>query len=267
MRKACMEEGGGKAPCIQFPGQILALLSAAAVDDARTLLSLQHTAQTLDAVVGMKHLIGQVLSVETHAELVLLTKAEYALDILCHLGSGCGGKCEHRRSRHQLPELGYLQIGGAEIMPPLTDAMSLIHRDEADLHMLQFGRKEFGGKALGRHIEEAVKAEHTVVQHGEQFLMGESGMQSSSTYVPLAQVGHLVLHQCHQRRNHYAHAFHRQCRHLEGDTLAAASGHEPKGIAPGTYTFNNLTLDATELGVAPVLAEYFGIAVLTRHPT
>ena len=152
-------------------------------------------------------------------------------------------------------------------MPPLTDAMSLIHRDETHLHMLQFGRKEFGGEALGRHIEEAVKAEHTVVQHGEQFLMGESGVQSSSTYVPLAQVGHLVLHKCHQRCDHYAYPLHSQGRHLEGDTLAAASGHEPKGIAPGTYTFNNLTLDATELSVAPVLVENFGVAVLTRHPT
>ena len=72
-------------------------------------------------------------------------------------------------------------------------------------------------------------------------------------YAFFSQVLHLILHQGNEWCDDDAHALHRQCRHLEGDALAATRRHQPERVVPGHDGFNNLLLYAAEAVVAPVL--------------
>src|SRR5688572_7674275 len=65
-------------------------------------------------------------------------------------------KADGREDRPQPPELTVL---GTEIMPPLADAMRLVHGNEADLAAREHrdeGIRPFAGQALRRHVDETV---------------------------------------------------------------------------------------------------------------
>ena len=71
----------------------------------------------------------------------------------------------------------------------------------------------------------------------------------------------LVFHQGYERRDDYARAIRRESRHLKRDALASTRRHKAKGIPARTNTLDNLTLDAAEIIITPVLAENVAIDV------
>lgn len=76
----------------------------------------------------------------------------------------------------------------------------------------------------------------------------------------------LVFHQGYERRDDYARAIRRESRHLKRDALASTRRHKAKGIPARTNTLDNLTLDAAEIIITPVLAENVAIDVFFSVP-
>ena len=77
-------------------------------------------------------------------------------------------------------------------------------------------------------------------------------------------MGYLVLHQCYKRGHHNTYTATKQCRHLKGYALATAGRHKAKCVVTVVDTLDNVTLDATEIFVAPILAQNFLVFVHWR---
>ncbi len=108
--------------------------------------------------------------------------------------------------------------------------MGFIDGDETDLHMAQLRLEEFGGKALGRDIEQFHIAENAVFEGDDDFLVRQTGIDGCSLDASAEEVVHLVFHQGDKGRDDDADAFLRQGRHLEGDALATTRGHQTQCV-------------------------------------
>ena len=93
--------------------------------------------QLFALVGGVAHHVGKVLPLETHAEdvEVCIPLRQFLLYILYDGWGGGGREGKHGGMGHQLAYLGYLQVGRAEVVAPLRDAVGFIDRDEADAHV------------------------------------------------------------------------------------------------------------------------------------
>ena len=94
--------------------------------------------ELLQFVGGISDDIGQVFSRETHAEDILFPKSKLMLDVLHHLGSGCGCQSKNGDVGLDLPYVGNMKVRGAEIVPPLADAVGFINGDETHPHVAEF---------------------------------------------------------------------------------------------------------------------------------
>ena len=61
-----------------------------------------------------------------------IAQAEEADDVLAHMGRRRGGERHDRRRAERAQALAELQVGGAEVVAPLGDAVRLVDRGEAD---------------------------------------------------------------------------------------------------------------------------------------
>ena len=129
--------------------------------------------------------------------------------------------------------------------------MRLVHRDETHFHISEFEAEELGVDAFGRKVEELVLAEDDVVEFSVDLLSRKSRVNGRGADVSAAEVLHLVFHERNERRDDQARALHHECRHLEGDALAAAGGHEAEGVVAGEEAVDDLALDAAKIVVAP----------------
>ena len=70
---------------------------------------------------------------------------------------------------------------------------------------------------------------------------------------PLAQMVHLVFHQCYQGSDDNTYPLHSESRYLKGDGLATTRRHQSQCVMSGTDGLDDLPLNTTEVIVAPVL--------------
>ena len=180
-------------------------------------------------------------------------ETQFCLDILDDLRRGGGGERQHGHTRQLLADTGYLKVGGAEVVAPLGDAVGLVDGDETHVHVTQFRLEKFGSQALRRDIQDLDVAEDTVLQGDDDFLAGEAGVDGGGTDAQTAEIVYLVLHQGNERGDDDARAFLSQCRHLEGDGLAATRGHQSQCIMATGDGLDDLLLNAAEVIIAPVL--------------
>ena len=199
------------------------------------------------------HHVGEVGPGEAHLDDIGLAKTQLLLNVVHHLRRGGGREGQHRDIGLEAAQVGYAKIGRPEVVAPLRDAMGLIHRDEAHVDAVELVLEERGGKPLGRHIEQFGVAEDAVVERLHDLALRHSAIHSCGDDAPLAQMGHLVLHQGDEGRDDDAHALLGQGRHLEGDALAATRGHEAERVAPGTNALDDLALDAAEVWIMPIV--------------
>ena len=240
-------------------GQFACGLPAARIDDGRSAGLSENVEQLRLLVHGAAHDIRKVRACKTHLIYVGRAKLELALDVLHHGGSGRGGQCEDGNLGQQLPYLRYLQVGRAEVVAPLADAVGLVHSDEAHPHVAQFGQEEFGAESFGRDVEQLHAPEDGVLQRLDDVGPLHSRVDSCRPDASPAQMVHLVLHQRDQGRDDQAHTLHRQRRHLEGDRLSSPRRHQSQGVLSSPYALDDLALDASEVRVAPVLTQYGAI--------
>lgn len=102
---------------------------------ALPVVSLENVDGTSRLVIGVAHDIGQIAAVEAHAVHILLLKQQPLLYVINHLWRSGGGEGQHWRFGFDLTKVSNVQIGGAEVIAPLTDAVGFVNGDEAHLQI------------------------------------------------------------------------------------------------------------------------------------
>lgn len=140
--------------------------------------------------------VSQVRTFEAHPEHILLAEMQLLLNVGDHLGRCRCSQREDRHVRQQFAELMYLQVSRTEVISPLRDAVRLVHRDKADVHLPEFGLEQLCPQSFRGDVEELVVAEDAILQRDDNFVTSHAGIDGSSLDAPFAQVAYLVLHQC-----------------------------------------------------------------------
>ena len=164
--------GGRQGGFVDIIRDFLGTLAAAHIDDGAAFLSLQYAEHFSQLVLRTAHDVGQVLALERHAEDVECrgtryggrgTRGQLLTNIVHHFrrSGGCEGKDGHGL---YLADGCYVEVGRAEVVAPLADAMGFIDGDEADVHVAQFGDEEVALQSFGRHVEQLGVAEDAVFE-------------------------------------------------------------------------------------------------------
>ena len=249
----------GDAGGVQRRLERLGLGAGGAVDDARLPAAGGGEVHDLPArpVLGLEGEVD-VRPVEAAQEhLRRRTPEQPGHDLVPGLGVGGGGK---RRQRHaqRLPQLAHAQVVGPEVVPPLADAMRLVHGDGGDAGAAQHRHRRPRGEPLGRHVEDLQRPLTQPGEDGVRLGLGVARGQRAGRHPRLAQAAHLVAHQRDEGRDDHGHALAHQRRQLVAERLAAARGHDRQHVAARGHGLDDLLLAGAESVEAPDLAQQVG---------
>lgn len=174
-----------------------------------------------------------------------------AADVVPHPGRRRGReRAHHRAIRQAVHELLDAQIAGAEVLPPLADAVGLVHRHHADELFLREALEARHFQPLRSHIDDLIPALPGAAEHEGLLVVGEAVVEESRRHSRLHQRPHLVLHQADQRRHHDGDAGQKQGRHLIADGFARTGGHHRQHILPVQQPPDDVLLSGAETVVA-----------------
>ena len=255
MAQSAVVGGGRDALVAQQVGQLFGALARADVDDAAAFDPPQQPEQLPVLVLGAADAVGEVGTCEAAAQDVGLGEVEVAHDVLGHERRGRGGERQHRHAGKLAAQLGDAQVGGAEVVAPLRDAVGLVDGQQRDLHPLDAQPEGVGREPLGGDVEELHVAVGAVVQRNVDLAGREARVDRHGRNVQRAQPVDLVLHQGDEGGDDDAEPLAGHRRDLVGERLAAAGGHQRERIAPLQHRADNLLLYGPEGVVAPVLLQ------------
>ena len=115
--------------------------------------------------------------------------------------------------------------------------------------------KHLRGKSFGRNIQYLHTSEDGIVEGLQDFASRFVGIDGISQDAMFSEVLHLVFHQGDERGYHDAYPFLCQGWHLECDRLATARRHKTEGIPSAGNAFNDIALNASEIGIPPVFLQ------------
>ena len=214
--------------------------------------------------MALEYLVTDVGAFEAHTEHAFFSKPKLFLNVVEHGGGGRRGEGEDGRAGQFGAEGAHLQVGGAEVEPPLRNAVRLVDRDETHLHLVKFDQEYLRVDAFGREVEKLVLSQDDIVQFAENVVARHARVDGRGQDAPLTQVGHLVLHQGDEGRDDEARTLHHQGRHLKGDAFPTARGHQSHGVPSAQNALNDVALDAAEVRMAPVALQHGAWVVLRR---
>ena len=249
--------GCGDAGALEELADLLHVLPGGAVDDAALPRPLPHPGQQLHPLYGgVAHLQIQVVPVKPGGDGQGGLQLQQPLDILPDLRGGGGGEGPHHRPLGQpVHKVRDVQIGGAEVLPPLGDTVGLVHCHHGDLGRADKGLEPLGIQPLRSHIDDLVPALPGPVQ-GQQILpVGERAVEVGGGHSHLHQLGHLVPHEGDQRGDHQGDAGQQQGRHLIAHRFPRSRGHDGQHIPPGQQCVDDLLLTAPEGVIAEILLQ------------
>ena len=167
---------------------------------------------------------------------------EVAADVVPHPGRRRGRERAHHRAIRQAVHKGFdAQVAGPEVLPPLADAVGLVHRHHADELFLREALEARHFQPLRGHIDDLIPALAGAVQHQGFLVVGEAVVEEGRR---------LVLHQADQRRHHDGNARQKQRRHLIADGFARTGGHHRQHILPVQQPPDDVLLSGAETVVA-----------------
>ena len=245
------------AAVIQHGGHFLHAFARAAVDDAALPLMFgQKTAQFRVAVFGSAHLQKEVGAVESGQDIIGILQFEQPDDIRADCLRRRRGKRADFRPFGQFPQKRRdLQIAGAEILPPLADAVRLIDDDLRDFGVSRKAEKGIRHQPFGRDINDFIGAAPCVIQR-EHILSGREGaVEIGRAHAVLQQREDLIAHQRNERRNDEGDARQNERGNLIADRFARARGHDGHHVAPAQNRGNRVFLPRTEIVIAENLFE------------
>ena len=242
------------APALEQAGRLVHLLRSAAIDDTRVVALPEHKVQQLLGLLagqGAARLEVEVGPVEAGRHLIGLMELEVAADVVPHPGRRRGReRAHHRAIRQAVHELLDAQIAGAEVLPPLADAVGLVHRHHADELFLCEALEARHFQPLRGHIDDLIPALPGAAEHEGLLVVGEAVVKEGRRHTGLHQRPHLVLHQADQRRHHDGDSRQKQRRHLIADGFARTGGHHRQHILPVQQPPDDVLLPGAETVVA-----------------
>ena len=170
------------------------------------------------------------------------------------MGGGGGGEGQDRRL-HGVAAPSDLPVRRAEVVPPLADAVGLVHRQEPDALRAQALHEAGEVEPLRRHEEDV---QPPVPGPGGRLppLGGLlPGAEEGGAEPGVGGAAHLVLHEGHQGGDDQREPPQGQRRDLVADALATAGGEDAQGVAAGEDGPHQLLLARAERRVPQVLAE------------
>ena len=178
-------------------------------------------------------------------------------DVLADPVGGGGGEGGHHRAAGQLVDkVPHQHVAGAEVPPPLADAVGLVHRHHADSLLPGKADKARHLQPLGRDVDDLVLPLGGAAEHQGLLAVGQAAVQVGGAHPHRHQRPHLVLHQADQRADHQSHPRQHQRRHLVAQRLARAGGHHRQHIPPRKDGPDDLSLPRAEAVVAKHPLQY-----------
>ena len=177
---------------------------------------------------------------------------------------GCGrGECAHDRAGGQrIDEIRDAQIHRAKILPPLGDAVRLVHGKQRNRHGLRHRLKRGRFEALWGDVDDFVRALPRAL-HGEIHLArGERTVEVRGWNARTLECRHLIRHQRNQRRNNNRDPRQHQRRHLIAHGFSCARWHDAQCIPVVRQRIHHDLLPRSERLMPKVLPQGF----LCLHP-
>ena len=249
--------GGGQAGGAQRIADLFHIGAGGAVDDAAFAPALlQQGQQGVFLAFGAQHVKIQVGAVKAGDHLHRVVQAQQPHDVRPHLGGGRGGKSRHRRAPGQCGDkVGDGQVAGAEVLPPLGDAVGLVHRHHRDGQRGGQCPEAGAGQPLRRDVQQLVRPSAGLCHDLRHFGGVQRAVQAGGGHAGLFQRRHLVFHQRDQRRNDQRDARPQQRRQLVADGFSAAGGHDAEHVAPRQQPVHQRLLAGAEAVVPEILFE------------
>ena len=218
-------------------GHLLHLLAAEAVDDAGLAGILTEEA---DDVFLRLHLVPyfiiKVGPIEGRLEHLGILDAEGLEDVALHLGRGRSREGDDGSQLDFLHDGADFPVLRTEIVAPLGDTVGFVHSVERYLDFPQKGDILFFRKGFRRHIQQFGDTPQQIFLDFLELLAAQGRIQEVGyPGVPRLEAPdgiHLVLHEGDEGRNHDSRSFHDKGGQLVAERLAAAGGHEHKGVVP-----------------------------------
>ena len=237
-------------------GHLFHLLAAEAVDDAG--LSAVLTKETDDVFLRLHlvpYFIIKVGPIEGRLEHLGILDMEILENVALHLGRGRsregddGGQLDFFHDGADFP------VFRTEIVAPFGDTVGFVHRVERDLDLPQKGDVLFLRKGFRCYIQQFGDAPQQIFLDFLKLLTAQGGVQEMGnpgvSGLEAPDGIHLVLHEGDEGRNHDSRPFHDQGGQLVAERLAAAGGHEHKGVV----SFREMTDDGFLVSLETIVTE------------
>ena len=257
-RQARVVFSGRDAVFFQHPRRSQHLGTCTAIHDGASLRVFPQQFQQLggDRFV-FHHLVGNVFPAERLAHhLEILGKTQASADIgRCF--SGSGSREGDRGDGEEIPRPDDLAVSRAEVVPPLGDAVRLVHCQKRYRKVARHPRKTLGGDAFGREIQELERPVRCLVEAqgdlGSRKRTVDAGRRDSFS----GEGFHLVFHQGDERGDDQRYPVEQQGRYLIAHRFASAGRQDGQGVPSGQYRFDGLALGRAQTLMSPVVAQEF----------
>ena len=207
---------------------------------------------------GLQDFKIQVGPVKAGDQLHGVPKAQQPGHVGADLPRGGGGEGGHHRppwqGGHKVPDL---QIAGAEILPPLGDAVGLVHRHQWDVQTLGQLGKPFGKEPLGGHIKQLIFPRPGSAVGVPDVGFGLGAVEKAGGDPRLPQRHDLIRHQRDEGGDDDGHPGQEQCGDLVAHGFAASGGHDPQHVTVGQNAVDKSLLPGAEGVMAKVTAKGF----------
>lgn len=217
-------------------------LAGRAIHDAALARMRDHIVAHPRGLSLVAHLLAakvEVLAIEARHHRRRVLQAEHLLNVRTHALSRCSGKGRHDGALRQgIDKLANLQVGGAEVLAPLTYAVGLVNGHERHANaavrrgLLRKGQKTRLEQALRCHIHKLVAAFARPLEHGILLSRRKAGVEITGSRTRREQRTGLVLHKRQQRTHHKGDAGQHERRHLVANGLAGTCGITPSASRP-----------------------------------
>ncbi len=209
-----------------------------------------------------------VASAEAQREAPLASHAQLQGYVVDHARSGGGRQCQHGRLKSGfLAQPRDVEIGRAEVVAPLRDAVCLVDHHERDLHRCQQSGEARRVEAFGSHVDQFDKPLAALLVGVVRLVGRHAAVDAAGRDVAAPQIVGLVLHQRYERSDDHGDAREHQRRHLERERLAAARRQQAYGVAAVEDRRDDFGLHRSEGIVAPVAPQHLlgRVAGMTRR--
>ncbi len=144
----------------QLFGDLVAGTARGRIDDSRSARGGQKLKQ-LRIFPGFVAAAGLEIQIRAreprHQDFGILQLQQFG-HVVAHRRGGGSGQRDRRRITQVPPELAQTRIVRPKIMPPLANAMSFVHGQQANRRLLQCFHERPAPQSLGRHIHQLIRS-------------------------------------------------------------------------------------------------------------